>query len=229
MDTMTGEPANPLLALRQFARRRAAAPQQCEMCGAEIGGRHEHLVEPAERKLLCVCQGCAILFSDDGRTKFRRVPRDVDALPGFEIDDAVWNALAIPIGLAFFFHSSAAGKVMAIYPSPAGATESLLDLKAWDDLARDNALLAGMKEDTQALLVNRLGQAREYYRVPIDVCYELVGLVRIHWKGLSGGAAMEEALAEFFEHLAQRAGAGRPAPTRGEPGRRGGQEHHAGT
>lgn len=209
MDSIAQDTFTPLTALRQFAQRRPEASQQCEMCNEKIGDRHEHLIDPAERKLLCVCQGCAILFSDDGRTKYRRVPHDVDALPGFAIDDAIWNALAIPIGLAFFFRSSAAGKVVAIYPSPAGAMESLLDLKPWEELARDNPALGRMKEDIQALLVNRVGDTREYYRVPIDVCYELVGLVRVHWKGLSGGSEMETALAEFFDRLKQRSTAGR--------------------
>lgn len=209
MDPMTHDETNSMTALRQFARRRPAASQECELCSEPIAERHEHLIDPVERKLRCVCQGCAILFSDDGRTRLRRVPHEVDALPGFAIDDAIWNSLAIPIGLAFFFRSSAAGKVVAIYPSPAGPMESLLDLKPWEDLSCAHPALAGMKEDIQALLVNRVGTAREYYRVPIDLCYELVGLVRLHWKGLSGGAGMEAALAAFFAGLRQRSEAGK--------------------
>ena len=27
----------------------------------------------------------------------------------------------------------------------------------------------------------------QYYIVPIDECYRLVGLIRMHWRGLSGG------------------------------------------
>src|SRR5690242_19126527 len=118
MDAITHEIDNPLKALRQFARRRPEASLQCEMCSLKIADHHEHLIDPVERKLLCVCQGCAILFSDDGRTRLRRVPHEAEALPGFDIDDAIWNALAIPIGLAFFLHSSSAGKVIALYPSP---------------------------------------------------------------------------------------------------------------
>ena len=44
----------------------------------------------------------------------------------------------IPIDLAFFLYSSAAGQMVAVYPSPAGPTESLLQLEAWDDIARDH-------------------------------------------------------------------------------------------
>ena len=48
--------------------------------------------------------------------------------------DERWASFAIPIGLAFFMRSSVAGGVVALYPSPAGATESQLDLGAWDSL-----------------------------------------------------------------------------------------------
>src|SRR5262249_33166577 len=53
-------------------------------------------------------------------------------LPDFRLTDAQWEGLLIPIQLAFFFHSSPAGRVIALYPSPAGPTESLLDLAIWD-------------------------------------------------------------------------------------------------
>ena len=48
-------------------------------------------------------------------------PRSLD---GFDLDDELWAAFAVPIGLAFFLRSAASGEVVALYPSPAGATES---------------------------------------------------------------------------------------------------------
>ena len=74
-----------------------------------------------------------------------------------------------------------------MYPSPAGATESLLPLKAWNSLVANNLVLARMEPDVEALLANRVETKREYYLAPIDVCFELVGLIRVHWRGLAGG------------------------------------------
>jgi hypothetical protein len=103
--------------------------------------------------------------------------------------------------MAFFFHSSAAGRVIALYPSPAGATESLLDLESWNEIVENNPVLRELEPDTEALLVNRIRNQSESYLLPIDECYKLVGLIRTHWHGLSGGTQMWEAIGNFFEEL----------------------------
>ena len=46
--------------------------------------------------------------------------------PEFTVTDAQWDALAIPVGIAFFLHNTAQDRIIACYPSPAGATESEL-------------------------------------------------------------------------------------------------------
>ena len=97
----------------------------------------------------------------------------------------------------------------ALYPSPAGATESLLPLAAWISLAERNSRLRSLQSDVEALLVNRIGTKREYYVVPIDVCFELVGLIRVHWRGLSGGEAVWRQVEGFFSRLSANA---RPLP-----------------
>jgi hypothetical protein len=192
-------------ALRRFANAAAAAPERCDLCGAPLATEHPHLVEPAARRLLCACDACALLFPHRADTKYRRVPRRVRTLPEFRLNDAQWDALAIPIGLAFFFHSGPAGKVVALYPSPAGPAESLLDLAAWADVERDNPVLKEWEPDTEALLVNRLRDAREYYLAPIDECYKLTGLIRGRWRGLSGGAELWDEIGRFFDALRRRA------------------------
>jgi hypothetical protein len=121
------------------------------------------------------------------------------------------GALQLPINLAFFLHSSAAGRVVALYPSPAGATEALPPPDAWEALAEDNPWLRGIQPDVEALLVNRLNGAAEHYRVGVDVCYALVGLVRSRWRGLSGGPAVWAEVARFFAGLKERS---RPAEGR---------------
>jgi hypothetical protein len=93
------------------------------------------------------------------------------------------------------------GKMVALYPSPAGATESLLPLETWSTLVSANPVLGTLEPDVEALLVNRVGDARDYLMAPIDVCYELAGLIRMHWRGLSGGELVWRKIDEFFARL----------------------------
>jgi hypothetical protein len=195
--------------LRQFARKRSPV-ERCEMCSRELAPEHEHLVEPANRKLVCACNACAILFEGQG-VKYKRVPRRVLFLKDFQLTDAQWDGLMVPIEMAFFFHSTPHGKMIALYPSPAGPTESLLALDTWNDIVETNPVLNEMESDVTALLVNRVGHVRagvpaEYYLVPIDECYKLVGLIRAHWRGLSGGTEVWREINAFFAALKRRAG-----------------------
>jgi hypothetical protein len=200
---------NALGILRQFARRKPNV-ERCELCSAEVGASHPHLIEVAGRKILCACEGCALLFSGQTGTRYKRIPRDAWALQDFQLTDAQWESLMIPINMAFFFRNSMEGKMVAIYPSPAGPTESLLEMEAWEEIERQNPAVGGMESDVEALLVNRLGQSRgfgaaEYYILPIDECYKLVGLIRMHWHGLSGGSEVWQEVGRFFSNLRARA------------------------
>ncbi len=116
----------------------------------------------------------------------------------------------IPISLAFFFYSTPAQRFIALYPGPAGAAESLLPLNAWEDISAQSTDLRAMQPDVEALLVNRVGAAREYLIVPIDRCYQLVGLIRLHWRGLSGGALVWGEIAKFFDQLRREGASCRP-------------------
>jgi len=107
----------------------------------------------------------------------------------------------LPIEMAFFQNNTIAGRVIAYYPSPAGCTESLLDLSAWGDIVSANPILAELAPDIETLLVNRTGALPDYYVAPIDQCYKLAGIIRVHWQGLSGGEMVWEKIAEFFESL----------------------------
>src|SRR5438105_3455140 len=143
-----------LAALRRFVKKPPAAGQ-CELCALPLAERHEHLVNPQSRQLLCACLPCAILFGSGGETQYRRVPRDIRYLTQFKLSEQLWNSLMIPIELVFFYRSSASGKMVALYPSPAGPTESLLDLELWSEVAAENPPLDNMLADVEALLVNR--------------------------------------------------------------------------
>lgn len=179
------------------------------MCAQELAPAHDHLVDPVSRKLICACNACSILFETENGAKFKRVPRDVLCLREFQLTDAQWDGLAIPIDMAFFFSSTPLGKVIALYPSPAGAMESLLPLDTWTEIAALNPILSRMHPDVSALLVNRVGHVRgvspaEYFLVPIDECYKLVGLIRTHWRGLSGGTEVWREISSFFTTLKKR-------------------------
>jgi len=194
--------------LRQFARRRATR-ERCELCSAELGPVHSHLLEPAKRQILCACEACSLLFSGRTGSNYLRIPHRTRLLDDFAMTDLQWESLMIPINLAFFYYDSAAGKVRALYPSPAGATESLLSLESWEEIRAQNRPLQSMEPDVEALLVNRVnrvGDHPQYLLVPIDSCFELVGLIRLHWKGLSGGAEVWQHIQQFFAMLRARAG-----------------------
>ncbi|MBV8828993.1 MAG: hypothetical protein JO108_07150 [Acidobacteriaceae bacterium] len=192
-----------LAALRYFVRKQPEV-ERCELCSAAIASNHHHLLNPKTRRLLCACNPCAILFSGDVETQYRRVPRDIRHLIGFVMSDQAWNSLGIPIGLAFIYRSSVTSEMIAVYPSPAGPTESPLDADAWDDLVADIPSLAKVTPDVEALLVNRMNGAHEYFRAPIDECYKLTGIVRKHWRGFSGGEEGWLRIREFFDALKER-------------------------
>jgi hypothetical protein len=186
--------------LRGLARTSESA-EQCDLCGVLVARDHQHLIDPAALKLMCSCDACAVLFCENGETKYKRVPRRIRLLKDFSMSDAQWDSLLIPIGLAFFVKSSPEKRVLAMYPGAAGSTESLLALDTWSDIAHDNPVLEQMEFDTEALLVNRLNRDAEYYLTPIDKCYELVGLIRSNWRGFSGGAEVWRKIGDFFTEL----------------------------
>ncbi|MFL6448169.1 MAG: DUF5947 family protein [Bryobacteraceae bacterium] len=199
----SGSSVRGLVSLRQFVRK-APRTKRCDLCSVPLADKHQHLLIPNTQKLICACDPCAILFSSNGETQYRRVPRELDLLTDLDLPDQAWNSLAIPIGLAFIYRSSATGEVIAVYPSPAGPTESALDKEAWEDLLKDIPFLAKLTPDVEALLVNRMNGAREYFRAPIDDCYTLTGVVRKHWRGFSGGDEAWNQIAQFFTELRKR-------------------------
>ncbi len=193
--------------LRRAAGRRSASEmeERCELCSAELAPAHQHLLNPKQRQILCSCDACAMLFCGQAGAHYLRVPRRIRALASFQMPDLEWESLMIPINLAFFYYDTAAARMMAMYPSPAGAIESLLPLESWAQIAAGHPALNSMEPDVETFLVNRIGRAHEYYIVPIDECFRLVGLIRLHWRGLSGGAEVWTHINAFFSGLKARA------------------------
>ena len=198
--------------LRAYAEaRRQSAVERCEFCGVGIESEHGHLVNAASRSLLCVCRPCYLLFTHEGAGggRFRAVPERYVALSNSLADEA-WDGWQIPIGLAFFFRNSETGRVSAFYPSPAGATESELAVRAWDDIVRAQPELETLLPDVEALLVRRRATGLQGFIVPIDACYELVGRLRRGWRGFQGGDDVYADIDAFFTRIAVRAGLGDP-------------------
>ncbi|TMK25878.1 MAG: hypothetical protein E6G62_03975 [Actinobacteria bacterium] len=180
--------------------------ERCELCSEAIDAEHRHLLDLETRQLLCACRACSILFDrpDVATARHRLVPARRLRLEDFDLDDLRWERLRLPVDMAFFFHNSAAGRVMAFYPSPMGATESRLEIGAWSELEDANPVLAGMQPDVEALLVDR-SRGRRQWLVPIEDCYRLVAVIRTSWRGFSGGKEVWLEIERFFEELEARA------------------------
>jgi Family of unknown function (DUF5947) len=198
----------PLATLLQFARKPRVEMEVCELCAAPLASIHDHLLEVEKRNVVCACNPCAILFGGSTRQRYERIPRDVRRLHDFSMDDHEWESLLIPINLAFFTYSSPRGRVVANYPSPGGVMESSLDIEYWSVIVERNPVLKRFAPDVEALLVNRIG-APQYYRAPIDHCFRLVGTLRLHWRGLSGGSEVWKQIDAFFRDLNELSGGNR--------------------
>jgi Family of unknown function (DUF5947) len=199
----------PVGALRRFIKEREQASkvvEHCELCSELIPSNHHHLLNLSSLSVICACQACSVLFNGQGAGggKYKLVPKRYMALLDFRMSDEQWEEMMIPVNMVYIFQSTQADRMMAYYPSPAGPMESLLDVENWALLSRNNPILREMEPDVEALLINRIRDAREYYIVPIDACYKLVGLIRAYWKGLSGGEEVWKEIEAFFADIRQK-------------------------
>ena len=206
---MSGAPTSSRLLriARSGTGAREAGAERCDLCGEPIPSEHRHLLDLEKREVSCACRACSLLFDRRaaGGGHYRLIPDRSYRLVDFELDDVAWEELRIPVDMAFFFRGSREGRVMAFYPSPMGPTESLLGLEAWEELESANPVLREMEPDVEALLVNRALGARQYYLVPIDECFRLVGLIRTRWRGFTGGKEVWDEIGRFFGDLERRA------------------------
>ncbi len=174
-------------------------PDRCDICATTIPADHRHLLALTERRIECVCEACWALRSGD--PDYRPTGMRTLWLADLDLPDELWASLQIPIGLTFLMESSTAGCVVAMYPSPAGATESELHFATWEQMVARNPILAQLQADVEGLIINRLSEPPAYAIAPIDRCYELTGTVKAHWEGISGGSGVERAVAAFLARL----------------------------
>jgi Family of unknown function (DUF5947) len=195
---------------RIASNRRAPEPagERCEMCSEAIADEHQHVVDVTGRQLMCVCRACYLLFTDtDAELRYRAVPDRYLAFGDFALDRRAWEALQIPVGVAFFFTNSTLGRTVAFYPGPAGACESELDLDGWNAISGADSRVGLLADDVEALLV-RVPESEDAgpqtYLVPIDACYEFVGRLRMLWRGFDGGQEARAFIDSFFAQVAAR-------------------------
>jgi hypothetical protein len=190
------------------------AGERCEMCSESIADEHQHVVNVAGRQLMCVCRACYLLFTDSNADlRYRAVPDRYLAFEDFALDRRAWEALQIPVGVAFFFTNSALQRTVAFYPGPAGACESELNLDSWNAIRGADSRVGLLADDVEALLVRvpeNDGADGEFaqpqsYLVPIDVCYEFVGRLRMLWRGFDGGQEARQFIDSFFSQIDARA------------------------
>ncbi len=201
------------------------AAEKCEFCATPVASEHGHVADLESSALMCACRACYLLFTHSGagqtrlqdpqpeqerrmgRARYRAIPDRYRADPGHPLTPAEWDALEIPVGLAFFLRSLAGGETTAFYPSPAGATECRLDLDAWGRIAAEHPLLAAAEPDVEAILISRGERDQhgvETFLVPIDACYELAGRMRLLWRGFDGGAEARQSITAFLERVRER-------------------------
>lgn len=210
--------AMPRLRRLAMSARAPASPavsmpeeERCDLCAAAVPADHRHLMDVRARALRCVCEACGVLFDQRaaGDGHYRRVTDRCQKLSDFALTAEQWAGLGVPVTLAFFARSTAARTIIGHYPGPLGATEAAIDGDTWRAIEHDNPVLETLEADVEALLVDRRRVPPGYWLVAIDTCYALIGLMRRHWKGLSGGPLVQDAVAGFFVELDRRSAVAR--------------------
>jgi len=176
--------------------------EKCNFCGRILPSDHRHLVDLAAMKFMCTCEMCMITMAES--EAYKPLPQRSLELEGFKMSDELWSDFLIPVNMAFFVVSSNRKGTVAYYPAPTGATESKLKMEPWNQLVQLNPVLSDLTPDLEALLVNRLDNSGQYYIVPIDSCYKLIGMIRISWKGIFGGQEVNDIIRQFFSELKEK-------------------------
>lgn len=203
-------PSSGLAGLRRFLApvTRSAPEEVCELCARPLDAAHAHVVDVETRRMRCACRPCTLLFTHSGAEpgRYRAVPDRHLHDPSCRLTAADWDDTEIPVRTAFFFRNAALDRWAAFYPGPAGATESLLSPASWERLVASTPLFGMLAPDVEAVLVHgpRGTAALDAFLVPIDACYELVGVVRRSWRGFDGGSDAWRAIDAFFARIRGR-------------------------
>jgi hypothetical protein len=176
MTTFSGSGA--LLALRRFTAEKKPAESRCDLCSGVLGDRHEHLLSPADRRLICACKACAFLFPGGVGARYQSVITRVEAMPTVHFDESDWGELGVPVRFVFLCASRFHARVFATYPNPGGATEAQVREHAWQHLVDRYPAIAEIEPDVEGLLIDGLAPDGGAYRVSMDVFHGVVGRLR---------------------------------------------------
>ena len=204
---------DPLAAVRRLRRMpsepRPRAGETCEICREAVGPEHNHLVDLERRTLMCACRLCWLLFAPEGAGggHYKAVPERYVAFPDLELSHGEWDALQIPVSVAFFFLNSSIDRVAAFYPGPpAQRNHSCRWTRGTSSRWRTPSWPRSSRTSRRSWCgPTRGAPSTECFLVPIDACYELVGRLRTLWRGFDGGREANEALEEFFAGIRARA------------------------
>ncbi len=176
--------------------------EKCNFCNTVVPEDHRHLVDLSAMRFMCTCDLCMIVQAVRGQ--YTPIPQRYLHLTDFKMSDALWSDFLIPVNMAFFVLKANQNGAVAFYPAPTGATESKLKMEPWDELQSLNPELNSLTSDLEALIVNRLDKEYQYYIIPIDSCYKLIGMIRKAWKGIHGGEEVNEIIRKFFAELKEK-------------------------
>jgi hypothetical protein len=194
---MTGSPLER--AIGRASERRKAAFERCELCSAPVPDEHRHILDEQSGQLVCACRPCSLLFERDaaGAGHYRLIPT-----VRTQLDDVPADLLNVPVGLAFFVRQDD-GRVLAHYPSPLGTTEHEVEATIWRELEQQVPAALALRPRVEALLVRTTGgrDRGQQWILPLDDCYRLVAVIRMHWSGMSGGPTVWREVARFFADL----------------------------
>lgn len=196
-DALPDEVPQVIRDFRQRRRREERNPR-CDFCAEELPFEHQHVLDVATRRLYCACRACYLLFVPHGAGggRLRAVPDRIREVSN-EPRAGEWAAAVCgPVQLAFAFVHSPTDTVVTCYPSPHGVTEGVLS----GEITIAATLREELQPDVEAVLCRRTSVLVEVFIVPIDVCYELVGRVRI----ARDADECEEVLSRFFLSLRAR-------------------------
>ena len=179
------------LQVREMPESPESLEANCDLCGTSMPEDHRHLLQLDERSIVCACESCWALRSGDA--EYVPTGSRVVWLDDLDLPDDLWARFQIPIGLAFFLRTQ--GGVVAFYPSPAGATESELDLGVWGELCAKNPVVADLEPEAEALIVDNRSETARAAIVPDG-------------RGLPAGGAREGELAGHLGRLRRGGGPG---------------------
>ena len=78
------------------------------MCAEPIGDEHSHVANIGDRRLMCTCRGCYLLFTSRARAGCGCAPSrpSTAVVDDFAFTQEQWDDLAIPVDLVFLFRQS---------------------------------------------------------------------------------------------------------------------------